>query len=485
MRLLLVNPPPFQIVEPYYDTPPYPRTGLAHLAGYVREKTTHDVAVLDCKYEQLGYTEALERIEKFKPDVVGFGAFTNEIKPAAKLAELLKRSNNSSITVVGGVHVTALPEATLREFPSFDFGVLGEGELTLAELLDFLTQGGSEKLPAGVSRIDSDGQYCHGGSRSLIYEQDELPLPAWDLFEPAEEYILHTSRGCPYNCNFCMNPNGRKVRARSPENVIQELNNIHAFAKPKTIMFGDEIFTLQQPRVTQLLNQMISEGFHKKFRWWCQTHVSCIDVALATLMKQANCFRVGLGIETGDEQALSKMGKGTNQKKIKKAIDVLREAKLRFDTFFIMGQPNETEESIQQTINLAVDLNPDRPIFGVMVPYPGTKVAEMAKNQEAGYVLRSHDWNDYNKQLGNAMELQGLSRARIETLQLKGYLTVFFKNYRFIDLAKFIWTYRSEGTALVQKIIFGAIPRSRRKKDPAVSKAAITRVIQIDVGEHH
>jgi radical SAM superfamily enzyme YgiQ (UPF0313 family) len=122
-----------------------------------------------------------------------------------------------------------------------------------------------------------------------------------------------------------------------------------------------------------------------------------------------------------------------------------------------MGQPNETEESIKATIKLAVKLNPDRPIFGVMVPYPGTRISEMAKRQEAGYRLLSHDWNDYNKQLGNAMELEGVSRRRIETLQLIGYLQVFIKNHRYRDLSRFVWTYRHEGANLVAKILKSGI----------------------------
>ena len=220
-------------------------------------------------------------------------------------------------------------------------------------------------------------------------------------------------------------------------------------------MFGDEIFTLQRDRVVSILQKIIDEGFSERFRWWCQTHVSCIDEDLANLMRESNCFRVGLGVETGDEAKLKHMGKGTNLAKIKKAIDALKSASLGFDTFFIMGQPDETEESIKNTIKLAVELNPDRPIFGLMVPYPGTKISEMARNEEAGYKLLSHDWNDYNKQLGNAMELKSVSRRRIETLQLMGYLQVFLKNHRYGDLCKFVWNYRSEGIALVLKIVKG------------------------------
>ena len=267
MQVLLINPPPFQVVEPYYDTPPYPRNGLAHLAGYVRERTSHSIDVLDCKYDQLNYAEALAKIEEYCPDVVGVGAFTNEIKPAAEMCRLVKESKPQTVTVIGGVHVTALVEETLREFPIFDYAVKGEGEITFSELLEWVESDFAGRLPQGVGRIDREGVYKFGGERALIFDQDNLPFPAWDLFRPAEEYILHTSRGCPFACPFCMNPNGRRIRARSPENVLGELRYLFEIAKPKTILFGDEIFTLQRDRVVSILQQIIDEGFSEKFRW--------------------------------------------------------------------------------------------------------------------------------------------------------------------------------------------------------------------------
>ncbi len=187
MKVLLVNPPPFQIAEPYYDTPPYPRNGLAHLAGYIRGRTDHSIDVLDCKYDKVGYQDALVRIKSINPDVVGVGAFTNEVKPASKMCALVKNQDPNVITIIGGVHVTALPEETLREFPSFDYGVKGEGEMSFAELLSYLGLGGGGDLPRGVCRIDEEGNYKFGGERGLIFNQDDLPLPAWDLFRPEEE----------------------------------------------------------------------------------------------------------------------------------------------------------------------------------------------------------------------------------------------------------------------------------------------------------
>ena len=395
MKVLLVNAPPYRIIEPYYDTPDYPRTAIAYLAGYLRAKKV-DVHVLDCKYDRLDYDQALEKIKALGPDLVGFTAFTNEVVQAGRLAKLVKGLAPKIKTVIGGAHFTALPEGTLREFPDFDFGVVGEGEETLFELIENINNPEALKKTLGVAQLDKGGQYHFGGTRLGVEDQDSLPFPAWDLFRPAKEYIIHTSRGCPYTCYFCMNPNGRKVRGRSPENVIRELEWICEIAQPKSILMGDEIFTLNRKRVMEICQLMIDRGLHKKFSWWCQTHVRTVELEMVKLMKASNCRLVGLGIESGDESVLSS-------------------------------------------------------IFGIMVPYPGTKVGEMAERGEGGFVINSRDWNEYNKQFGNAVTFKDLSRKELERLQIIGYIKVFLYNGRLVDLAKFIWKYRMEGMAVVKK----------------------------------
>ena len=250
-----------------------------------------------------------------------------------------------------------------------------------------------------------------------------------------------------------MNPNGRLVRPRSPENVIGELDFIYSFSNPSRIFFGDEIFTVKKDRIRDLCRLMIERGFHKRFSWKCQTHVACIDQDLANLMKESNCRTTGLGIESGDDHLLMKMGKGTNSKLIWDAVKVLKTAKIKFESYFILGQPNESIESAKRTIDFAVKLNPDVPILGIMVPYPGTKISEMVANGEGGYKRLSSNWNDYNKQFGNSIEFEHLSRRQLETLQLYGYVRVFLSNWRFLDLMSFAWKYRSEGFALLRKVL--------------------------------
>jgi radical SAM superfamily enzyme YgiQ (UPF0313 family) len=178
-----------------------------------------------------------------------------------------------------------------------------------------------------------------------------------------------------------------------------------------------------------------------------------VDYELLVQMKEAGCYQVDLGIETGDESALKSLGKGTNLSMIHKAAEAAKKAKLAFGTFFIIGQPNETKESIKNTIDLAVKLNPNLPMIGLMCPYPATEVSRLAANGEAGYRLISTDWDEYNKQIGGAMEFANLTRSQIEWIQILAYTKVFLYNLRFFDFLKFTWEYRKGAWSVLKKAI--------------------------------
>lgn len=452
MKVLIINPPPYKILEPFYDTPDYPRTTLAFLAAFLRERAI-DVSVLDCKYDRLDYNDAMIKVKEISPDIVGFTAFTNEIIQAGQLARMVKDYNKKIKIIIGGVHVTALQRRTMEEFPQFDIGILGEGEEILFEVLKQIENNEALNDLMGICYFDKNGEYIQGDARPFIMDQDSLPMPAWDMFRPAKGYMLHTSRGCPFHCPFCMNPNGRKVRARSAGKVLEEIECLFKISDPKTIWFGDEVFTINRERTMELCSGMIDRGFNKKFSWTCASHVRAIDLEMLQLMRKAGCNDLGLGIESGSDERLKDIKKGTTLEGIINTVKIVKKSRIPFTAFFILGQPNETQDSLKQTIDFAVKINPDLPIFGIMVPYPGTRVGDMALAGEGGYILQAKDWNDYNKQLGDALSINGISRKALEKMQFFGYLKVFIYNFRFIELIKFIWGYRSEGVSVVRKLI--------------------------------
>jgi radical SAM superfamily enzyme YgiQ (UPF0313 family) len=185
--------------------------------------------------------------------------------------------------------------------------------------------------------------------------------------------------------------------------------------------------------------------------WNATTHVRFIDDELCELMKASNCCGVGLGIETGNEEHLKKVGKGTTLELMLRARECTKRANLWTETFCILGQIDETMDSLRDTINLVIRLNPDLPIFGIMVPYPGTEVARLAAKGQGGYTIVSTDWDDYNKQIGGALEFAGLTRSQVEFFQIYAYIKVYLANRRYLDLAKFCWTYGRAGMVVVVK----------------------------------
>lgn len=454
LKVLLINPPVLKVQEPWYDTPDFVRVSIAYLAGYLRQFEGYEIRLIDAKFERLNFQQVLEQTLAFEPDIVGLTAFTNEIKPAAYQAALIKQQKQDTLTIIGGVHLTSIPKQTLEEFKSFDVGVVGEGEITFKELCENVKNNVSIKDIKGIVYREKE-QIILNPPRSRILDQDSIPFPAWDMLPPAKTYFIQSQRGCPYNCLFCMNPNGKAARIRSVDNVIEELNLLVNTYQPKRITFGDELFSVNMQRTHQLMDEMIKHDIGLKTSWDVQTHVNFVDEELFNKFKAANVERVELGIETGDEEIMRKMGKGTSMEKIKKAHEAARKAGVPIGTFFLFGQPNETEASIKKTIDLAVKINPVLPMFGLMTPYPGTEVAKLAAKGEAGYQLISTDWDEYNKQIGGAMTFSNLTRSQIERLQILAYTKVFLYNHRYTDFLKFLWEYRVGALEVAKKLLSG------------------------------
>lgn len=452
MKVCLVNPPPHRVQEPMYDTPGFVRPALACLGATLREAGI-ECLLIDAKFERLSEEQVLDRIRTSAAELVGFTAFTNEIHPAARLARALKERQPGIRTVIGGVHVTAIPQRTMLEFPHFDFACLGQGDRTIVNLVAALdAKQALEAIPGVIWR---NGDAIEGNGRSAPPpSMCDLPMPAWDLLPAGARYRLMTARGCPYNCNFCANPNGRIVQRRSIEQMIAEFEEVlskFAPSDPINIWFDDEILTVDMKRTHALCDAILAAGLEKRMRWWAQTHVNVIDEPLLRKMKAAGCKRLGFGIESADESVLRSMGKGSTIERAQTACRAAERVGLPLETFFILGHPGETATSARNTIDFAVRMNPEIPIFGIMVPYPGTHVAEMAERGEGGYRLISRDWNDYNKQIGGALEFEHLSRFQLERIQTLGYLKVFWANHRYADLARFVWTYRRQGITVLRK----------------------------------
>jgi len=456
MRVALVKPP-----ATYADWYKRPVLGLSYIAA-VAELAGHDCRIFDAYFRSWSEAELLDRVLEYQPDVVGFTAMTHEVKAAGRIAARL-RERSRTATVVGGCHVTALPERTLTEFPAFDYGVCGEGERTFIELLEHVRDGARVE-PAGIRGLvfrGADGVRVNEPRPFLTpAELDALPLPVFHhyygddsraLAGRGAEYVIFSGRGCPFGCAFCVRVLGQKVRRRSAESVCREMEAAVARYSAHTFDFEDDVMLVDNPATRELLQMMIDSGLAERVRWSGMIHAAFVKPDLVALAKKAGCYRIWMGVESGDDRILKVINKGITVEQVRQAVKAVKQARVGIGTFFILGHPGETEETARKTIDLMVELNADVAAVGLMVPYPGTGIHAMAARGEGGYRLLTDDWSEYDKYGGRALETVGLPWEKLARMQRSALASFYLRNLRLPDLARYAWRRRRAFGFLVRK----------------------------------
>jgi radical SAM superfamily enzyme YgiQ (UPF0313 family) len=456
IKVALVKPSPPVVVQEH-DRPTYPSLGLAYLSAVLKANGS-EVLVIDASFDGASFNEVAASIIEFNPHVLGFTAMTHEIVHVASVAKKLKEALSRTLMVVGGPHATVTPIRTLKEFPVFDVAVIGEGEETFKELVKEVEMSLSDRSLAekGTTIVPSERLSLIQGiawrfgtdvktnpRRTLIQNLDSLPFPNYEhLTRKIETYPIFSSRGCPNSCIFCCRIMGNRIRLRSPKNVVDEIKYAIEKFRPKIFDFADEIFTFPKERVMTISELIIKEGLNEKIKWTAQSRVNNVNQELFSKMKEAGCVHVDFGVESGNSEMLKRIKKGITLDDAFNAVKAAKKAGLKTGSYFIIGHPFETTKTIRDTINFASKLNTDSVSFGIMVPYPGTEVFEMATSGKGGYRIISENWADYDKQFGNALELEGLSREKLEKYQRKAYLTFYSKNFRLLDIAQLAYSQR-------------------------------------------
>lgn len=458
MKVALVKPPP---TYAYYNMRPV--LGICYV-GACLEQSGIDCRIFDAHYNAWSQKDTVEKVLAYGPDVVGFTAMTHEITQDAQMASRIKERLNAP-TVVGGCHVTALPERTLREFPVFDYGVCGEGERTMPELMEYLREGDKREPPdiPGLALRDADGDIRINRPREPLTasELDALPYPDFKdyyngrvaLSAKNSYYPMYTSRGCPFSCAFCMQVLGRKVRRRSADSIIAEMEYAISQYGAHTFDFSDDIFLFDNKDTHEVLQMMIDRSLAKRIRWSGLVRADLATEELIGLAKKAGCYRLEMGVESGDDEILKAINKGITVEQVRNAVKIVKRSGILLGTYYILGHPNETRETVKKTVDLAAELNTHTIAVGLMVPYPGTKIYEMAQQGEGGYRLLTEDWSEYDKYGGRALEVSALTFEELSKWQRRAILQFYIRNLRLLDLAKFIVQYRRGILFMGKKLI--------------------------------
>lgn len=420
MHIIIINPP-FKAEYGKFSresrSPAITKSGalyyplwLIYAAAYTK-KYGHKVDFIDAPAKPLNENETLELISKMAASdeklLFVLGTSTPSIRSDVAFGTKLKDLYSSSFVLLVGTHPTATSEETLGYSDKIDAVAIGEYDYILKDLADALDYGKELTEVKGLCFRNATG-FVHNVPMPLIENMDEIPFAAQfikeylnerDYFFAAATYPsiqIFTGRGCPCHCNFCVYPqtmHGHKYRGRSPENVVAEFEYIaHNFSDVKEVVIEDDTFTIDKKRLSAICNLLIEKKLNKRLKWLCNARVNTLDLETMKLMKKAGCRLIIPGIESGNQEILNNIKKGTKVEQYLPYVKNAKKAGLLIHACYMVGNQGETKETMQDTLRLALKLNTDTAQFFPLIPYPGTEAYEY--NKKMGY-LTVGDYEHY------------------------------------------------------------------------------------------
>lgn len=426
-RILFIMPPFERLRKDSYSGFGYPHS-LAYLAGTVKKETQWEAQIFNADFSPKFETESVEyltgpgfenyirtlsdltspiwnevrsAIREFSPSIIGIYSATPQFPSAKVVARIAKEWNPSVKVIIGGPHPTFTGEDVFAD-PNMDIAVRSEGERTIVDLLGALETGRNLESVQGILFRQGD-RIIRTPDRELIQDLDSLCFPHeyakdvlkdYDKFSIYHFHRIYATRGCPYNCFFCGSRYiwGRKVRFRSPENVAKEIQALQRLGLHH-IHFDDDTFGVNSQYIRALCHAIKTQC--PGITWSCEIHVKLVNEENVAVMKEAGCNRIQLGLESGNDEMLRKIRKGITTKEALTAIQIIKKYGIKLTTFFIIGFPEETEETLQDTFKFMKSI-PGFLVFNIFTPYPGSEAYDFCKQQ--GLIGKDFDVSLYNHQ---------------------------------------------------------------------------------------
>ena len=375
MRVLLTRPPRRDLSDAGLPVPPL---GLAYVAAALL-KAGHEVDLLDAYALGWGWARFERAVAAAQPEVLGLSAMTPVADVAARAARL-GRPHVGKI-ILGGPHPTAVRQAVFDEMPELDAAVVGEAEESAPALLAWWAAGGQGPPPNGVMVPGTPFVEVSPPELSAIPRPARHLLPMGSyryLFATRPGFAtMLTSRGCPFHCTFCdKGVSGSRWRARSPDEVVDELQELEERYKVGFVNFYDDNFTLRRDRVVGICEAILSRGL--RMEWKCEGRVDGVDLPLLRLMRRAGCRTVAYGVESGNQATLDLLRKDVTVAQAPAAFAATRAAGIRSLAYIILGAPGEGRSEVQRTIDFCRTLGADYVQFSSLVPMPGTPLFQAA-----------------------------------------------------------------------------------------------------------
>jgi radical SAM superfamily enzyme YgiQ (UPF0313 family) len=412
-----------------------PNIQLLYVAA-ILEKLGQEIAYFDIVGMGISNAALEARLKSFDPHLVGLSVFTSHFHSAKSWAAYLKSFLSEAKIILGGVHTSIFPTETLKYVPEADFACVGEAEMVLPEFIRLWEEKESlEGLQGLVWRNGDNIQFA--GFPELCLDLDSVPFPARHLI-PNHKYfhfistlrnytVFNSSRGCPFHCIFC-EASGTRWRARSAENVVSEFEVCYEKYGIREIDMFDSSFTVNKKRVLDICRLLIAKGLNKKIIWDVRSRVDAVDEEMLDALKEAGCYRIFYGIESGNSQILEKLRKGVDKGRIEQIIKKSDKLGISGFGYFLIGSPGETPETVRETIDFAKKLPLDFAIMNCLVAFPQTELYD-------SYYLPhvAHDfWADYISSEQPNTEFMGrpwtdMDHAQLQKLAHRAMLEFYFR----------------------------------------------------------
>jgi radical SAM superfamily enzyme YgiQ (UPF0313 family) len=387
MKVLLINP--LTLEDSMVNITP--NLGLGYLAASLLNNG-FEVEIWDGVKKDMSKKKLEERLNVRDYQVAGFQAYTRSVREVQQGLEKVKSINPDVITVIGGPHPSGDPDGSMNYLKT-DYAFRGEAEIGLVQLLKKLDGSEDRKFEDINNLIWRDNGTVVRNPLQPIEDLDVVGMPAWEMINPndypyapigafSKKFPLtsiSSTRGCPYRCTFCANNTimGRKVRARSADIVLKEMELLHDKYGIREFQIIDDNFTSKKELTLGVCQGILDRSWDIILSFPNGGRLSTLDEDILHLLERAGCYSLGLGIESGSPSTLKNMKKAQSVDEIKKQVNLIhRVTKIRTTGFFIIGYPTETKEDVMQTIELSKELPIDRAQFTICLPVPGSEMTE-------------------------------------------------------------------------------------------------------------
>jgi anaerobic magnesium-protoporphyrin IX monomethyl ester cyclase len=421
-----------------------PPLGLASIAAYL-EQNGIGADIIDCFAHPDSDSKIMALIGATGPGWIGLSCTTSGYLDAIRIAAMVKEKYPLIKTVLGGAHISALREKILEMDHVVDYAVVGEGEETLAELVNL--NGRDPGAIAGLVYRDKDAQVRFSGFRQSAIALDDLPFPAYEKLEgyphayqlPIFNYprtpnaSCISSRGCPYACSYCdRSVFRRSFRFNSADYLYRHLKYLKEQFGIRHINFYDDLFTFNAKRVELFCRLMIDNRLNMTFN--CAVRAEHVNPELLKLLKAAGCWMISLGIESGDEQLLKRHRQNVDLKLLARTIRDIKKAGIRVKGLLMMGLPGESEETIKNSMNYVFSLPIDDFNLAKFTPFPGSPL-----------YAHIHELGEFNETITDMDCMHfvfvpaGMKRERLEELFIKFYKSHFMRPSVLWGYVTMIW----------------------------------------------